>query len=80
MRDGRTISLRDMSDVHLANTITRLETQAERETFGDAAIAHLSGREAAAELFPAYTYLVAERARRIETDRQVARLVLNNVN
>ncbi len=78
--DGRTITVREMTDVHLVNTITKLEIAAERETFTDLTLSGLAVREAAARLYPAYTYLVAERARRMEAEGVNARTIRLSVN
>ena len=67
--DGRTITVREMTDIHLANMIARLEIQAERECDLPHALPLAQVRALAAHLFPAYPHLVAERARRIGAQR-----------
>ena len=67
--DGRDITVRDMTDLHLANAIDRLEIAAEREKYKDATLGDMPVREIALTIYPTYLSLITERARRIEAER-----------
>jgi len=78
--DGRVITIREMSDIHLANMITRLEAQALRESYDDPMLSSRPASEIAAQLYAAYPHLVAERARRIEAEQTAARIARGESN